>query len=128
MASEPQVHLEADLQPEAARQLRELAGRIGGNLTTALHQAILLANLLYGEAENGGKVIVQEGNLQKSINLPKVDKRIAARIETATQGPATDTAQGPATDDKPDSEAVKIQARHHDPNQRRKQRSTRPDR
>ena len=111
MASEPQVHLEADLQPEAARQLRELAGRIGGNLTTALNQAILLANLLYGEAENGGKVIVQEGNLQKSINLPKVDKRVAARIEAVTQGrargsaqgPATGTAQGSATDDKPDS-------------------------
>lgn len=86
MAAEHDVHLVADLQPEAAKQLRELAAKIGGNMTTALTQAILLANLLYSEAEKGGKVVVKEGNRQKIIDLPKVDQEVAAQLQAKMYG------------------------------------------
>ena|SRR5579859_4378626 len=95
MVAAPSVRLEVDLQPEAAKQLKELANRIGGNQTTALHQAIYLANLLYGEAENGGKVIVRQGNIQKPVDLPKVNQRVAAKLEVQWRTEGTGSADSP---------------------------------
>ena len=75
------VRLNANLQPEVATALDDLATRIGGNKTTALHQAILLADLLYREADDRGTIQVKKvGSTPRTVVLPKIDPNLADRI------------------------------------------------
>jgi predicted transcriptional regulator len=76
----PVVRLIADLPADVAGQLLELAARMNANRTTALHEAIVLANLLYSEAAKRGKVVVQQGSFQKVIYLPKFSREVAGKF------------------------------------------------
>jgi hypothetical protein len=85
------VRVNANLQPEAASALDDLAARIGGNRTTALHQAILLADLLYKEADARGSIQVKRaGSAPRTLVLPKIDPELARRVtaELVAQGEA----------------------------------------
>ncbi len=78
----PVVRLIADLQADVASQLQELAIRMLANRNTALHEAIVLSNLLYSEAAKSGKVVVKQGNIQKIIALPTVPPEVARQYKT----------------------------------------------
>ena len=85
------VRINANLKPEVASALDDLADRIGGNRTTALHQAILLADLLYKEADDRGTIQVKKaGFAPRTLVLPKIDPELAKRVthELAGQGAA----------------------------------------
>jgi hypothetical protein len=71
------VRITADIPAGVASQLSEVATLMNANRTTALHEAIVLANLLYAEAAKRGKVVVPQGSMQKVIYLPKVSREIA---------------------------------------------------
>ena len=71
------VRITADIPAGVASQLSEVATLMNANRTTALHEAIVLANLLYSEAAKRGKVVVPQGSMQKVIYLPKVPREIA---------------------------------------------------
>src|ERR1700728_2493041 len=74
------VRLNANLQPEAANALDDLATRIGGNRTTALHQAILLADLLYAEADDRGTIQIKKSGLApRTVVLTRIDPGLAAK-------------------------------------------------
>ena len=83
MADEPNlnppqvVRITADIPAGVASQLSEVATLMNANRPTALHEAIVLANLLYSEATKRGKVVVPQGSMQKVIYLPKVPREIA---------------------------------------------------
>jgi hypothetical protein len=74
------VRITADIPAGVASQLSEVATLMNANRTTALHEAIVLANLLYAEAAKRGKVVVPQGSMQKVIYLPKVPREIAQRF------------------------------------------------
>jgi hypothetical protein len=78
----PVVRLIANLQANVASQLQELAIRMLANRNTALHEAIVLSNLLYSEAAKSGKVVVKQGNIQKIILLPTVPPEVARIYKT----------------------------------------------
>jgi hypothetical protein len=93
------VRLNANLRPDTARALDDLAARIGGNRTTALQQAILLADLLYKEADDRATIQVKRvGSKPQTVVLPKVDAELAKRAiaaltaDTAGQDNATEHA------------------------------------
>jgi hypothetical protein len=71
------VRITADIPVGVASQLSEVATLMNANRPTALHEAIVLANLLYSEAAKRGKVVVPQGSMQKVIFLPKVPREIA---------------------------------------------------
>jgi hypothetical protein len=73
----PVLRLTADLPADVVSQLQELASLMNANRATALHEAIVLANLLYCEAARRGKVMVRQGSTQKVIYLPKVTPKLA---------------------------------------------------
>jgi len=80
------VRLNANLQPDVATALDDLAERIGGNKTTALHQAILLAALLYREADNRGTIQVKKlGSAPQTLVLPKIDPKLANLVADELQ-------------------------------------------
>jgi ankyrin repeat protein len=79
----PVLELTANLQANVAGQLQDIAVLMNANRNTALHEAIVLANLLYSEAAKRGKVVVTQGNLQKIISLPKVPPRVARNYGTS---------------------------------------------
>ena len=69
------VRITADVPADVASQLSEVATLMNANRTTALHEAIVLANLLYSETakpSSPGYVVVKKNNIRKVINLPKV--------------------------------------------------------
>ena len=72
----PVLRLEADLPADVVGQLQDLATLMNANGATALHEAIVLANLLYCEATKRGKVTVRQGSTQKVIYLPKVSRKL----------------------------------------------------
>jgi hypothetical protein len=80
------VRITADIPAGVASQLSEVATLMNANRTTALHEAIVLANLLYSEAAKRGKVVVPQGSMQKVIYLPKVPREIAEHFGIR-QGP-----------------------------------------
>jgi hypothetical protein len=87
------VRVNANLQPEVASALDDLANRIGGNRTTALHQAILLADLLYKEADARGTIQIKKaGFAPRTVVLPKIDpelaRRVTAELEAKVAAPA----------------------------------------
>jgi hypothetical protein len=89
------VRLNANLRPEAADALEDLARRIGGNKTTALHSAIMLADLLYKEADNRATISVKRiGSQARAVVLPKIDPAVAeaviADLESAQAAPPAD--------------------------------------
>jgi hypothetical protein len=80
------VRLNANLRPDAAAALNDLADRIGGNRTTALHQAILLADLLYKEADEKATIQVKKlGSSSKTLVLPKINADLAKRVTLQLQ-------------------------------------------
>lgn len=92
------VRLNANLQPEVASALDDLADRIGGNRTTALHQAILLADLLYKEADDRGTIQVKKaGSAPRTVVLPKINpelaKRVTAKLVAEDAAPPTPTGE-----------------------------------
>jgi hypothetical protein len=65
------VRLNADLSPEVAKALRELAERRGVSLIEALSRAISTEKYLVEKRQNGGKVLIAEGgNLQELVFGP----------------------------------------------------------
>jgi hypothetical protein len=90
------VRLNVNLRPEVAAALDDLADRIGGNKTTALHQAIMLADLLYKEADNRGTIqIKRAGSPTRAVELTKIDPGLAQRVTAAE----LQSAQGDSTAD-----------------------------
>jgi hypothetical protein len=78
------VRLNVNLRPDVAAALDDLADRIGGNKTTALHQAIMLADLLYQEADNRGTIqIKRAGSPTRAVELTKIDPGLAQRVTAA---------------------------------------------
>ena len=55
------VRITADIPAGVASQLSEVATLMNANRITALHEAIVLTNLLYSEAAKRGKVVVPKG-------------------------------------------------------------------
>jgi hypothetical protein len=99
MSSNQVVRLNANLRPEAAAALDDLAERIGGNRTTALHQAILLADLLYKEAADRGTIQVKKlGSSSKTLVLPKIDPELAQRVSAQLQDDPADTSDEEAAE------------------------------
>jgi len=91
------VRLNANLQPEVASALDDLANRIGGNRTTALHQAILLADLLYKEADDRGTIQVKKaGSAPRTVVLPKINPEFARLVAGAAPAAPTDEDDGAA--------------------------------
>jgi hypothetical protein len=80
------VRITADISAGVASQLSEVATLMNANRPTALHEAIVLTNLLYSEAAKRGKVVVPQGSMQKVIYLPKVQWRLACADHAATCG------------------------------------------
>lgn len=80
------VRITADIPAGVASQLSEVATLMNANRITALHEAIVLTNLLYSEAAKRGKVVVPQGSMQKVIYLPKVPREIAEHFGIP-QGP-----------------------------------------
>ena len=80
------VRITADIPAGVASQLSEVATLMNANRPTALHEAIVLTNLLYSEAAKRGKVVAPQGSMQKVIYLPKVPREIAEHFGIP-QGP-----------------------------------------
>jgi hypothetical protein len=74
MAS-PVVRLTANVSPEVAHDLDDLATLLGTTRTQALNQAIETASMLYKAQADGGQLVVRRGRSQESVNLPKPPKR-----------------------------------------------------
>jgi len=67
MAAPRKVRLNADLSPEVAKALRELAERQGVSLTEALSRAISTERGLDEKRRKGGKVLIEEGGTLKEL-------------------------------------------------------------
>jgi len=69
MAVNPRkVRLNADLSPEVAKALKELAEKQGISLTEALSRAISTEKVLDEKRRKGGKVLIEEaGNLKELL-------------------------------------------------------------
>ena len=67
--AEPVVRLTANLSPQVAELLNNLAAQLGTTKTQALNQAIVTAARLYDASSKGARVIVKEGDTQREVNL-----------------------------------------------------------
>lgn len=67
MAAPRKVRLNADLSPEVAKALKELAERQGVTLTEALSRAISTERVLVEKRRKGGKVLVEEAGELKEL-------------------------------------------------------------
>jgi hypothetical protein len=67
MSAPRKVRLNADLSPDVANALKQLAAAQGVTLTEALSRAIGTESTLAEKGRNGGKVLVQEGGDLKEL-------------------------------------------------------------
>lgn len=67
----PVVRLTANVSTEVAGLLDELAAELGSTKTEALNQAIVTAAKFYKETGRGAHLILQDGNVQREMTLPR---------------------------------------------------------
>lgn len=67
MKAQSKVRLNADLSPDVAKALKELAEKQGVSLTEALSRAIGTESTLAAKRRKGAKVLVQEGSEVKEL-------------------------------------------------------------
>ena len=67
MAAPTKVRLNADLSPDVANALKQLAATQGVSLTEALSRAIGTEATLADKRRKGGKVLVEEGGVLKEL-------------------------------------------------------------
>lgn len=67
MKAQSKVRLNADLSPDVAKALKELAAKQGVSLTEALSRAIGTESTLAAKRRKGAKVLLQEGGDLKEL-------------------------------------------------------------
>lgn len=69
--AEPVVRLTVNVSPEVARLLDGLAIELNTTKTQALNQAIATTAAIYKATADGGEVVIQKGNTEQVVNLPR---------------------------------------------------------
>lgn len=75
MASPSKVRLNADLSPDVAEALKQLAKRQNVNLTEALSRAIGTELALTNERSKGAKVLIKQGDNLKELVFTGIVKQ-----------------------------------------------------
>jgi predicted transcriptional regulator len=68
--AEPVVRLTANISPEVAKLLEDLADSLNTTKTQALNQAIATTAALAKASSSGGRVVVKKGNTEQAVHLP----------------------------------------------------------